>query len=216
MYIPPAFSETRPERLHALIADHPLGTLVTHGPGGLDANPIPFELEAGFGSAGRLIGHVARANPVWSEAPEGGRAELAVLAIFNGPEAYVSPNWYPSKHETHRLVPTWNYAVVHVHGRMCFHDDEKFVRGVVARLTRTHERRAGQEKPWRMTDSTPEFIDGMLRNIVGIEIVIDRIVGKCKLSQNREARDRTHAADVLVARGEPVGRAMRDTDEPPP
>ncbi len=207
MYVPPWFSETRPEPLHALLAAHPLGTLITHGADGLDANHIPFEFEAG-----RLIGHVARANPLWSEVGNGGPGHPQVLVVFQGPEAYVSPNWYPSKHETHRQVPTWNYQVVHVHGELMFHDDEKFVRGVVARLTRTHERRAGGEKPWRMTDSTPEFIDGMLKNIVGIEIVVKKMVGKFKLSQNREVRDRTNAAQELILRGAVVGKSMLDID----
>lgn len=213
MYVPSWFAETRPEVLHALVAGHPLGTLITHGPDGLDANHIPFEFEPGFGSCGRLIGHVARANPVWSEANDRHLEKQDVLVIFQGPEAYVSPNWYPSKHETHRQVPTWNYQVVHVHGQMIFHDDEKYVRGVVARLTRTHERQAGSEKPWRMTDSAPEYIDGMLQNIVGVEIVITKMVGKFKLSQNREARDKANAALRLMERGEAVGQAMLDIEK---
>ena len=213
MYVPPWFAEARPEVLHALITGHPLGTLVTHGPDGLDANHIPFEFEPGFGSGGRLIGHVARANPVWSDAKDNVAEKHDVLVIFQGPEAYVSPNWYPSKHETHRQVPTWNYQVVHVHGQMIFHDDEKYVRGVVARLTRTHESRTGDAKPWRMTDSAPEYIDGMLKNIVGIEIVITRIVGKFKLSQNREARDKTNAAQQLIRHGHAVGQSMQDIDK---
>jgi transcriptional regulator len=212
MYVPPWFAETRPEVLHALITGHPLGTLVTHGPDGLDANHIPFEFEPGFGSGGRLIGHVARANPVWSDAKDNAAEKRDVLVIFQGPEAYVSPNWYPSKHETHRQVPTWNYQVVHVHGQMIFHDDEKYVRGVVARLTRTHESQASGDKPWRMTDSAPDYIDGMLKNIVGVEIVVTKIVGKFKLSQNREARDRTSAAQQLIERGKAAGQSMLDTD----
>ncbi len=212
MYVPPWFSETRSERLHALLSAHPLGTLVTHGSEGLDANHIPFEFEPGFGTGGRLIGHVARASPLWSEAGENGSGHRQVLVVFQGPEAYVSPNWYPSKHETHRQVPTWNYQVVHVHGELVFHDDEKFVRGVVARLTRTHEGQAGSDKPWRMTDSAPDFIDGMLKNIVGIEIVVKTIVGKFKLSQNREARDKTNAAQELIRRGAVVGQSMLDID----
>ncbi|MGJ7582129.1 FMN-binding negative transcriptional regulator [Variovorax sp. RHLX14] len=213
MYVPPWFAETRPEVLHALITGHPLGTLVTHGPGGLDANHVPFEFEPGFGSGGRLIGHVARANPVWSEEKDSAAGKRDVLVIFQGPQAYLSPNWYPSKHETHRQVPTWNYQVVHVHGELVFHDDEKYVRGVVARLTRTHERQTGDAKPWRMTDSAPDYIDGMLKNIVGIEIVVTKIVGKFKLSQNREARDKTHAAQQLIDRGQAVGRSMLDIDK---
>jgi len=114
--------------------------------------------------------------------------------------SYISPNWYPSKHEFHRQVPTWNYDVVHVHGRMVVQDTEKFVRGVVGRLTRKHE--AIEAKPWKMGDSTPEFIDGMLKAIVGIEISITRMEGKAKLSQNREDRDRLNASDVLARQGD--------------
>ena len=212
MYVPPWFAETRPEALRSVLDRHPLGALVTHGPDGLDANHIPFEFDPAFGTAGRLTGHVARANPVWAQAGGDGAAAREVLVVFQGPEAYVSPNWYPSKHETHRQVPTWNYQVVHVHGTLVFHDDEKFVRGVVARLTRTHEGRASSGKPWRMTDSAPDFIDGMLEHIVGIEIVVSRMVGKFKLSQNREARDRQGAAQALVERDAPVGHAMRAAD----
>ena len=109
------------------------------------------------------------------------------MVIFRGNESYISPNWYPSKHEMHRQVPTWNYEVVHVHGRLTVQDDERFVRGVVARLTREHE--SSEPKPWRMGDSAPEYIDAMLRAIVGIEVAITRMDGKAKLSQNREERD---------------------------
>ena len=132
---------------------------------------------------------------MWQECKDGAE----VLVIFRGNESYISPNWYPSKHETHRLVPTWNYEVVHVHGRLTVQDQEKFVRGVVGRLTRRHE--ATEPKPWKMGDSAPEYIDGMLKAIVGIEIAITRLEGKAKLSQNREARDRLNAADVLFTQG---------------
>ena len=211
MYLPEHFAETRAHELHRLIDEHPLGALVVAGPNGLDANHVPFLLDPEAGERGALIAHVARANPLWRDARDGDEA----LVIFRGAEAYVSPNWYPSKHETHRLVPTWNYRIVHVHGRLRIRDDERFVRGVVARLTRRHEARAGSPKPWRMTDSAPEFIDGMLAAIVGIEIGIDRIVGKWKLSQNREERDRVGAAEALEARGEHgMADAMRSAGRP--
>jgi transcriptional regulator len=131
------------------------------------------------------------------------------LVIFRGNESYISPNWYPSKHETHRQVPTWNYEVVHVHGRLTVMDEEKFVRGVVARLTRKHE--VNESRPWKMGDSPPDYIDSMLRAIVGIEIEIKRVEGKAKLSQNRENRDRLNAADVLITHGnDDLARAMRN------
>jgi transcriptional regulator len=198
MYLPAHFDETRKEELQRVIAEHPLGILVAQGPQGLDANHFPFELEADAGNAGRLLAHVARANPVWKDIPDGSD----VLVIFRGASAYVSPNWYPSKHEQHRQVPTWNYRVVHVHGKLRIRDDEKFVRGVVARLTRAHEARAGDPRPWKMSDSSKEYIDQMLAMIVGIEIEISRMCGKWKLSQNKEERDRAGAAAELRKRGE--------------
>jgi transcriptional regulator len=201
MYIPAHFSIKNLELMHQIIHAHPLGVLVTMTPEGLDANHIPFELDAGRGV---LTAHVARANPVWQQCGN----EMDALVIFRGEESYISPNWYPSKHEFHRQVPTWNYEVVHVHGRLVVQDTEKFVRGVVGRLTRKHE--AIEEKPWKMGDSTPEFIDGMLKAIVGIEISITRMEGKAKLSQNREDRDRLNAAEVLASHGEvELSQAMR-------
>ena len=197
MYVPAHFAEHRPEQLQQLIRQYPLGVLITHGDEGLDANHLPFELLADQGPCGTLIGHVARANPLWREATDG----LDVLVVFRAEEAYLSPNWYPSKHEQHRQVPTWNYRVVHAHGRLRVRDDEKFVRGVVARLTRTHEARSGAEKPWKITDSSPEFIAQMLAAIVGIEIELTRLEGKFKLSQNKDARDIEGAAQGLQAQG---------------
>lgn len=204
MYLPAHFAESRPHELHRLIQAHPLGMLVTHGPEGLDAEHVPFLFEPASEGHGALKAHVARANTLWQRCPTG----TPVLVVFRGAQAYVSPNWYPSKHETHRLVPTWNYQVVHVHGTLVIHDDEAFVRGVVARLTRRHE--ASEPKPWKMGDSAPEFIDDMLRNIVGIEVRINAMVGKSKLSQNREDRDRLNAAEVLRSSGKvELGNAMR-------
>ena len=202
MYIPDHFSIKNVEAMHTIIQTHPLGVLVAMTPEGLDANHIPFQLDAGRGV---LTAHVARANPVWQQCGNG----MDVLVIFRGEESYISPNWYPSKHEFHRQVPTWNYEVVHVHGRMVVQDTEKFVRGVVGRLTRKHE--AIEAKPWKMGDSTPEFIDGMLKAIVGIEITITRMEGKAKLSQNREDRDRLNASDVLARQGDlELANAMRN------
>lgn len=205
MYMPEHFEETRIDELHRIIGQHPLGALVVNGPGGLDANHLPFEFDAGTGGHGRLLAHVARANPVWKEVKDGDE----VLVIFRAADAYISPNWYPSKHESHRQVPTWNYQVVHVHGKIAIRDDAKFVRGIVGRLTRTHETRAGENKPWKMSDSSKEYIDGLLAAIVGIEIDITRIAGKSKLSQNKEERDRVNAAQELSSRNLPeLSRAM--------
>lgn len=204
MYIPAHFAESRPEVLHELIRRYPLGMLVTHGAAGLDANHIPFELNAASGSLGTLAGHVARANPVWQQLRDGDE----VMVVFRAADAYISPNWYPSKHEQHRQVPTWNYMVAHAHGRVRIVDDERFVRGIVGRLTKTHE--ASQAVPWKMADSPREFIDGLLQAIVGIEIEITRLEGKSKLSQNKEARDLRGAIEGLAAVGRnDVAEAMQ-------
>lgn len=195
MYLPSHFAEHNPAHLQRIIREHPLGTFVTQGPAGLDADHVPFEYDADVGPHGLLSAHVARANPLWQRCPSGAQ----VMVIFHGAQAYISPNWYPSKHEAHRQVPTWNYEVVHAHGVLTVHDDERYVRRLVARLTRRHE--AAEPKPWKMGDSAPDFIDAMLQNIVGIEIAVTSLVGKAKLSQNKETRDRTGAADALQARG---------------
>lgn len=200
MYLPPHFAEQHTETLHHLIIENPLGALVVSGPDGLDANHIPFELDSQTGAHGTLRAHVARANPVWQQVQNG----APVLVIFQAEEGYISPNWYPSKHETHRQVPTWNYRVVHVHGNIQIRDDEKYVRGVIGRLTREHERRTGDAKPWKMADSEPAYIDGLVRAIVGIEIAITRITGKFKLSQNKDARDQQGAIDALRTHGNPA------------
>lgn len=226
MYMPAHFEENRPEVLHRLIAEQPFGALITNGPNGLDANHLPFEAEvvsaAGDAAADAnadaatdsphrrfiLRAHVARANPVWQEAA----ANPDALVIFQGPAAYISPTWYPSKHDTHRQVPTYNYMVVHAHGRIVVRDDEPFVRGLVARLTRKME--AGEAAPWKMGDAPADFIKQMLGAIVGIEIEVTRLVGKWKLGQNKAAEDRRGAAETLLARAsdeqKAVGQAMLD------
>jgi transcriptional regulator len=197
MYVPAHFEETRFDALHRIIGQYPLGALVIKGPNGLDANHVPFELDGASAERGVLRAHVARANPVWTEVRQGDD----VLVIFRAADAYISPNWYPSKHEFHKDVPTWNYQVVNVHGKISIRDDEKYVRGVLARLTRIHEGRTDAGKPWRMGDAPKEYIDGLLKAIVGIEIEITKIVGKSKVSQNREERDRVSAAKELGKRG---------------
>lgn len=212
MYLPAAFNEERPDALHALICEHPLGLLCRQGPQGLDADHLPFLLDAGRGPHGTLVAHVARANALWREVPAGGAVDA--LVVFRGQHGYISPNWYPSKHETHRAVPTWNYEAVHVHGRLSVHEDECHVRGVVARLTRRHE--AGEPLPWKMGDAPRDYLDEMLRAIVGIEVRITRIEGKRKLSQNRTAPDREGAIAALAERGcGALARAMRDAGDNP-
>lgn len=196
MYIPSHFAEQSPAQLQRIIRTHPLGTLVTHCAAGLGAEHLPFMFDPEVGPHGLLSAHVARGNPLWQRCPTGS----PVMVIFRGAQAYISPSWYPSKHESHRQVPTWNYEVVHAHGVLTVHDDERSVRRIVARLTRQHE--AAEPQPWKMGDAAPGYIDSMLPHIVGIEIALTSLVGKAKLSQNREARDRVGAADVLQARGQ--------------
>lgn len=203
MYVPAHFDEPRTEALHELIVQNPLGILFTHGDSGLDANHIPFELKPSEGQLGVLHAHVARANPVWQDVQDGDE----VLVVFRGVDAYISPTWYPSKHETHKQVPTWNYQVVHAHGRITIRDDERYVRGLVALLTRTHE--SSEPQPWKMTDAPKDYIAEMLKAIVGVEVEITRLVGKFKLSQNKEARDIRSAGQVLKDSGKIVlGEAM--------
>lgn len=206
MYIPEHFAESRLDELHRIMRAHPLAMLCTSGPQGLDANHLPFLLDADSGPHGRLIGHVARANPLWqSVAPDS-----EVLVVFRGADGYVSPNWYPSKHETHRAVPTWNYEVVHAHGTLTIHDDVKHVRSVVARLTHAHE--AGEPHPWKMGDAPPDYLADMLRAIVGIEVHITRLEGKRKLSQNRGTGDRSGVMAALHERDHrALAQAMQQT-----
>lgn len=195
MYNPSHFCVTDTTDLHALIRAFPLGSLVVMTADGLDANHLPFELLQSDDGNTRLIAHVARANPIWQQLRNGD----AGLVIFRAEDAYISPSWYPSKHETHQQVPTWNYRVVHVHGQVSIRDDEKFVRGVVGRLTRTHEGRSNPQAPWKMSDAPEEYMQRMLGSIVGIEIAVTRMEGKFKLSQNKDARDRNGAIQALEA-----------------
>ncbi len=207
MYLPPHFAEHRPEEIRRIIEQHPLGTLVTTGPSGLDAHLLPFDLAQLDGQQGVLRAHAALANPLVTQVPQGSE----VLVVFRANDAYVSPNWYPSKAETHRLVPTWNYQVVNVHGRIRFTDDEKFLLAILGRLTRTHEGRTQGERAWRMSDAPPGHVDALLKSIVGIEIEFTRVEAKSKLSQNREERDRLGAASGLEREGhDEVARAMRE------
>lgn len=197
MYLPRSFQETREAALQALMRDYPFATVVTAGAAGLAANRLPLELVDG-----RLQGHVARGN----ELAKADGAE--VLAIFRGPDGYVSPNWYPSKHETGREVPTWNYAVVHVHGRLRVVEDKTWLRALLERLTDRHE--VGQADPWRVDDAPADHVEKMLGAIAGLEIAIERIEGKFKLSQNHPARNRAGVVDGLRGRARCHDRDLAD------
>jgi len=210
VYLPSHFEERRVELLHRLIHEHPLGTLVTLGPDGIAANHIPFEVDPLPAPFGTLRGHVARANPVWSEHPQDSDA----LVVFQGPSAYVSPSWYPSKRETGKVVPTYNYVVVHAHGRLRAIDDPGWLRALVERLTERHE--TGRPHPWKVDDAPDDFVRSQLRAIVGIEIVPSRLLGKWKVSQNRQAADRDGVARGLRELGSADARDMAQRVEQAP
>jgi len=200
MYMPKHFEETRVEVLHTLIREHPLGALVTLGAEGLNANHIPFEIDPEPAPFGTLRGHVARANPVWRESVPG----VEALVMFQGPAAYVSPSWYASKRETGKVVPTYNYAVVHAYGPLRIVEDADWLRGLVGRLTDKFE--AGRPEPWQVDDAPASFVDAQLRAIVGLEIPVTRLLGKWKMSQNRSAPDR--AGVIRGLRGNTDADAM--------
>ena len=182
MYQPAHFNESDAHTLHALMKAHPLATLVRGG-AEFAADILPLEVDR-VGDGWRVTGHVARANPLWREADG-----QPVLLLFQGPQAYVSPNWYPSKAQHGKAVPTWNYTTVQAHGRLRAIEDPAWLLAFVTRLTERHE--GSRAMPWHVTDAPADYIDSMLRAIVGIEIEVTRLEGKYKLSQNRSAEDRT-------------------------
>jgi transcriptional regulator len=183
LYLPAHFNETRPDVLHALMREHPLATLVAVNDSGLVANHLPMRISA-EPAPGILRGHVARANPLWKEY----RSETEALAIFQGPQAYISPALYPSKQVNGEVVPTWNYAVVHARGTLRFIHDTDWLRGFVSTLT--DEREAARSQPWKVTDAPAPYVDKMLALIVGFELSISSLSGKWKLGQNRTKADR--------------------------
>jgi transcriptional regulator len=170
--------------MHEIIRRYPLATVVTQGESGLTANHLPMTLELGIGPQGSLRCHVARANPMWRD----GSSHPQSLAIFQGPDCYVSPTWYPSKSQSGEVVPTWNYIAVHAHGNVRIIDDREWLRSQVDKLTQHHE--AAFTQPWSMSDAPADYIDKMLSGIVGLEFTITRLEGKWKLSQNRSELDR--------------------------
>jgi transcriptional regulator len=184
MYQPPAFREDRIEVQHALIRKHPLGLLITAGPAGLLANLFPFLIDADGAGNGTLRLHMARANPQWREL----EAVEECLAVFQGPQDYVTPSWYATKRETGKVVPTWNYATVHAWGRPRVMNDDKWLRRQIEDLTASRE--APRAEPWAVGDAPEDFVAMQMRAIVGIEIPVSRIEGKWKMSQNRPEPDR--------------------------
>ena len=207
MYLPSHFEESRPEVLHELVRAHPLGLLITLGPAGLQANPVPFMLDAdtegeGDARAAVLRAHVARANPVWREA----RSDVESLVVFQGAQAYISPSMYPSKAATGKVVPTWNYVMVQARGTLRVLDDAPWLHALVTRLTHRHE--ATRAVPWAVSDAPADYVDTMLRAIVGIEITLTALTGKWKVTQNRSAADRDGVVRGLRAQAEQTGDAQ--------
>ena len=202
MYIPAHNRESDVRVLHALIKAHPLGAWVTAADNELIVNHIPFLIDESRGDFGTLIGHVARPNPVWRHFSR----TVPSVVIFQGAESYISPSWYPTKQETGKAVPTWNYVVVHAHGIPVLFDDRDRLLAHVTALTNTHE--AAFKTPWQVSDAPAEFVEAMLKGIVGIEIPIASLVGKWKVSQNRPAADRRAVADVLQQQDDDSSRAM--------
>ena len=191
MYLPKHFEQHDREQLIALMRERPLATLITTSPDGPSADLIPLEFHPDEGEHGTLRGHVARANPLWQ------RAGTTALAVFTGPEAYISPGWYASKKEHGKVVPTWNYAMVQARGVLRAVDSAPWLHALVQRLTHHHE--ATQATPWQVSDAPEDYVQQMLRAIVGIEITLDALVGKWKVSQNRSAADREGTAQGLAA-----------------
>lgn len=204
MYIQQQFEETRSEALDALIRSHPFATLVVQGESGLLVNHIPLLLCESAEGERVLRGHVARANPLWREITEGREA----VAVFQGPDSYVTPSWYASKKVDGKVVPTWNYAVVHVHGMPRAIEDAQWLIEHLKEMSDEQER--GEAVPWTLSDAPAEYIERLLGAIVGIEIPVAKIIGKWKVSQNRPLADRLGVAAGLQERADDRSLAMAE------
>ena len=191
MYLPKHFEQQDLESLTALLKDYPLGALVTQHDGAVEANHIPFLLEGALAVGGKLVGHVAKGNPVWKNHSSTEES----LVIFQGPEAYITPNWYPSKQVHHQVVPTYNYAVIHIYGTVSLTHDEATKRRIVTDLTQSMEK--SRNSNWKVSDAPADYIEKMLGAIVGIELSITRVQAKWKVSQNRDLTDRNGVAQGL-------------------
>lgn len=191
MYIPPHFEQPDIEVMYELIRNRPLSTLVTMGPDGINANHIPLHLSETPEPFGVLRGHVARSNPIWSDLD----FAIEALAIFHGPEAYISPSWYATKQEAGKVVPTWNYTVVHAYGSLRIIDDAVWVRAQLEALTNHNE--AVFPEPWAVSDAPVEFTEKLIEAVVGIEMVITRLSGKWKVSQNQPPQNQSSVIQGL-------------------
>jgi transcriptional regulator len=222
VYIPPHFNEERVDVLHQLIREHGLATLVTYGPSGLIASHVPLVLDTSASGAsaasgastatgattvpfGTLRGHLSRANQQWRDYSP----DVPALAIFAGPQHYITPSWYPAKAEHGKVVPTWNYIVVHAYGRLETYDDRESLLANVEALTTHHE--ANRPEPWKVSDAPASYIDAQLKGIIGISLRIDRLEGKWKISQNRSAADQASVAAALHETGTDASVAMAET-----
>lgn len=202
MYCPTHFAESRPAALHALMRSHPLATLVTVADGVPDANHLPLSLETAADGRTVLRGHVARANPLWKTASDGAPA----LAIFHGPDAYITPSWYPTKREHGKAVPTWNYATVHARGPLHFIDDADWLRAHLDTLTQAQE--SAFAEPWAVRDAPADYFEKMLGAIVGVEMTVSSLEGKWKMSQNQPDENRSGIVTGLRASGSTTAAAV--------
>lgn len=202
MYTPKHFEEPRVDVLHELMRRHSLATLVTMGGNGLEANHIPLFLSPGGGALGTLRGHVSRANPMWRNADPG----VEALAVFAGPDAYVSPSWYATRRETGQAVPTWNYVVAHAYGPLRVIEDPDWLRAHVEELTRAHE--DGRPDGWSVKEAPADYTARLMAGIVGIEMTLSRIEGKWKVSQNQPPQNRAGVIRGLEASGSEAAAAI--------
>jgi transcriptional regulator len=208
IYLPPHFEQTRADAVIDLIACFPLATLITTAEHGIVANHIPMQFVPDEGEHGVLRGHVARNNAIWHTT----RTDAEALAIFQALDTYITPNWYQSKQENHEVVPTWNYSVVHMYGNIRFHDDEKWLHGVIGKLTKSME--SDQPTPWSMGQAPREYLKTQLNHIVGVEFEVGRLIAKWKVSQNRSDADKQGAIsglrDAGGDRSEWMAKAIED------
>jgi transcriptional regulator len=206
MYTPQQFMESRPEVLHEMMKSHPLSTFVVFAGTELIANHIPLLLDSTAGQYGTLRGHVARSNPMWRHFG----STVEVLAIFQGPQSYITPSWYPAKQAGGKVVPTWNYAVVHAYGQPKAIEEPDWLHAHVTQLTSEHE--SQRAEPWHVSDAPRDYVEQMIKGIVGLEMTITRIQGKWKVSQNRAIADRLGVAAGLRAAAESEAMATLVTE----
>jgi len=202
MYVPKHFAETRPEIMHKLIRSYPFGTLITMTSHGLEASHIPFVFKPDPAPFGTLQGHLARANSQWKVSTP----DVEALVIFNGPDAYITPSWYPTKRDTGKAVPTWNYVVVHAYGKLQVIEDEDWLKTHVEELTNQHEQ--GRDEPWKVSDAPADYTARLLKGFVGVQIELTRLEGKWKLGQNRSEADRQGVFEGLKAESDVTSRSM--------